>query len=290
MVSGDTYQINGLAALTTAEGTYVLSINAADIHDTYGNPGTGSVSTSWLMDTTPPTSTVNSLPTQTTSTSFTVSVTATDPQGADGSTPSGVASIAIYDSTNGGSFTLFTTVTPADPSATFTGQAGNTYAFYSIATDKSGNVQPTPSSPQATVTVANTPTPTVVNGEQPLFQRKLNKKGKPVGKPVLTGFNLYFGVPLNSTAASNSAIYQVDTVTTKKVKKAVQHILHPITNFTATYTAASDAVMIAFTGKETFPTGGQITILGGLTTASGGTLSGPAVYTISKGGKSIGPS
>ena len=112
------------------------------------------------MDTTPPTSTVNALPSQTTSTTFTVSVTASDPNGADGSPPSGVASIAIDDSTNGGAFVLFTTVTPAQPSATFTGQAGNTYAFYSIATDKAGNVQPTPAAAQATTTVINTPTPT----------------------------------------------------------------------------------------------------------------------------------
>jgi hypothetical protein len=175
------------------------------------------------MDTTPPTSTVNSLPTQTTSTSFTVSVTASGPDGANGSTPSVVASIAIYDSTNGGPFALFTTVTPSDPSATFTGRAGNTYAFYSIATDKAGNL------------------------------------------PGRHGDH-------------------------QEGKKTIEHIPHPITNFTVTYSAASDAVMIAFTGKETFPTGGQITVLGGLTTTSGGTLSGPAEYTISKGGKSIGAS
>ena len=54
--------IDGLSGLTTAEGTYTLTVNAADIPDQYGNPGTGTVSTSWLMDTTPPTSTVNALP------------------------------------------------------------------------------------------------------------------------------------------------------------------------------------------------------------------------------------
>ena len=65
--------------------------------------------------------------------------------------------------------------------------------------------------------------------------------------------------------------------------------MHPITKFTVSYLAASDAVEIALGAKETFPTGGQITVLGGLTTASGGMLSGTAVFTISKGGKSIGP-
>jgi len=156
LVSGSTYTISGLAALTTAEGNYTLTVNAAAINDQYGNPGTGSVSTSWLMDTTPPTSSVNLLPANTTSTSFTVSVTANDPNGANGSTPSGVASIAIYDSTNGGPFALFTTVTPSNPSAALTGQVGDTYGFYSIATDNAGNVQPTPTAAQATTTIAST--------------------------------------------------------------------------------------------------------------------------------------
>ena len=149
LVSGDTYQINGLAAATVPEGTYVLTVNAADIKDTSGNPGTGSVSTSWLMDTTSPTSAVNSLPAQTTSTTFTVSVAATDPAGVDGSTPAGVAAIAIFDAINGGSFTLLTIVTPSNPTATFTGQAGNTCAFYSVATDRADNVQSTPTACEA---------------------------------------------------------------------------------------------------------------------------------------------
>ena len=62
LVSGATYQISGLSGLTGAEGSYTLTINAAEIQDPSGNPGTGSMSTSWLMDTTPPTSAVNALP------------------------------------------------------------------------------------------------------------------------------------------------------------------------------------------------------------------------------------
>ena len=130
----------------------------------------------------------------------------------------------------------------------------------------------------------------MIIGEQPLFQRKLNKKGKPTGKAVLSGFTLDFGVPLNAAAASNAANYQLDTITTKKVKKQKQTILQPITNFTVSYLAASDAVEITLGANETFPTGGQLTVLGGVTTAAGGTLTGNAVFTISKGGKSIEPS
>jgi hypothetical protein len=39
-----------------------------------------------------------------------------------------------------------------------------------------------------------------------------------------------FGVPLDSAAAANAANYQVDTITTKKVKKKKETILHPTTN------------------------------------------------------------
>ena len=140
----------------------------------------------------------------------------------------------------------------------------------------------------AIVSPTSTPTPTptqaVILGGLPLFQRKLNRKGNPTGKAVLTGFALEFVVPLDA-ADANAASYQVDTVTTKKVKGKKVTVLHPIENFAVSYLPASDAVQITLESKQTFPTGGQITILGGLTTASGGELTGPAVFTIAKGGK-----
>jgi hypothetical protein len=77
--------------------------------------------------------------------------------------------------------------------------------------------------------------------------------------------------------------------TTKKVKKKVSHILKPITNFTVSYLPANDAVAIAFSGKETFPTGGQITVLEGLTGASGGALEGTIVFNITPKGTNISP-
>jgi hypothetical protein len=134
------------------------------------------------------------------------------------------------------------------------------------------------------------PTQTVVIGEQPFFQRKLNKKGKPTGKAVLSGFTLDFGVALNAAAADTAANYQLDTVTTKKVKKKIETTLHPVANFRVSYIAASDAVQITFGSKQAFPMGGRITVLPGLTTASGATLTGPAVFTIAKGGTRVVPS
>jgi hypothetical protein len=87
----------------------------------------------------------------------------------------------------------------------------------------------------------------------------------------------------------SSADSAVTIVTTSRVKKKTEKILHPITNFTVSYVAASDAVEITLGAAETFPSGGQITVKSGLTTASGGMLTGNAVFGISKGGKSIGP-
>jgi hypothetical protein len=111
-----------------------------------------------------------------------------------------------------------------------------------------------------------------------------------MGKPVLSGFTLDFNVPLDSSAAMNAGNYQVAMITKKKLKKGSPIILHPIANFAVTYDAASNAVDITLGGNQTFPTGGQLTVLNGLTTASGGTLTGNAVLIIAKGGKSVSPS
>ncbi|MFI5455748.1 MAG: choice-of-anchor Q domain-containing protein [Isosphaerales bacterium] len=87
-VSGSTYQINGLSGLTTSNGDYDLTVNAASIQDQLGDFGTNTLSSTWLMDTAPPTSHVNALAKRGTSLTFAVSVTGSDL----GNPPSGVAS------------------------------------------------------------------------------------------------------------------------------------------------------------------------------------------------------
>lgn len=210
LVSGDTYAINGLAAATAAEGSYTLSVNAADINDQNGNPGSGTVSTSWLMDATPPTSSVSTLPAQTSSTSFTVSVTSNDPAGASNSPASGVASIAIYDSVNGGAFTLWTTVTPASPSAAFTGQAGDTYGFYSVATDAAGNVQPTPATAQETVQIL-----------APLSVSSIATVSPSTRNTAVSSVDVTFSLPINVSSFSTSAVSLTDNGTAVTVGSGV---------------------------------------------------------------------
>ena len=74
--------------------------------------------------------------------------------GSDDPGGSGIASYTIYVSTDGGAFTPWlqgvTTLTTGEITP---GLSGDTYAFYSVATDNVGNVQPTPTAAQATTTV-----------------------------------------------------------------------------------------------------------------------------------------
>jgi len=109
------------------------------------------------IDAGPPTSSVSPLPAFSPP-SFTVSWSGQDDAGG-----SGIASYDIYVSDNGGAVTPFQQAT-TQTSATFTGQAGHTYAFYSVATDSVGNVQLTPTGAQTSTMVASV-TPTVT-GQQ----------------------------------------------------------------------------------------------------------------------------
>jgi hypothetical protein len=228
---------------------------------------------------------VNPLPATTTSTSFTVSWS-----GSPGPGATSITSFEIFVSENGSAFTPFLTHTTAT-SATFTGQFGHTYRFYSVATNNLGIVEPALPTPQARTTVPSPPVPPVIIGETVLFQRKTNKKGKPVGSPVLAGFHLDFSALLDPASATSPVHYQLDTVTTKRVKKTIKHILHPITQFTVSYSPAHNSVDLTLIGKQTFPTGGQLTIVsgpsGGVTGASGAPLGGPTVFAISVKGRTI---
>ena len=95
-----------------------------------------------------PTSSVSVLPSTETSTSFTVSWSGHDDKGG-----SGVAGYDICYRDNGGAVQWWLTGT-ANTSATFTGQPGHTYGFYSIATDNVGNQEAVPASAEATTLVA----------------------------------------------------------------------------------------------------------------------------------------
>jgi hypothetical protein len=72
----------------------------------------------------------------------------------------GIQDFTVFVSDNGGPFTPFQTNTSAT-SATFMGQVGHTYAFYSIARDLVGNVEGPKTIAEATTQVATDITPPV---------------------------------------------------------------------------------------------------------------------------------
>lgn len=109
------------------------------------------------VDAVPPTSSVAALPAYTAATRFTVAWSGSDNTGG-----SGIASYDVYVSDNGGPFTPFQAATAAT-SATFPGQDGHRYAFYSVATDLAGNRQATPTAAQASTLVDVTPPDSSVN-------------------------------------------------------------------------------------------------------------------------------
>jgi hypothetical protein len=191
--------------------------------------------------------------------------------------------------------TVGTAATNANGVATLTGVnlAGLNSGTYQGAVGASfaGDSTYAGSSASGTLVVSATQSPPVIIGEQPLFRRKTNHTGKPIGRPVLSAFVFDFSEPLDPTSAASGGNYQIDTVTTKRVKKQTRRILHPITSFSVAYSAANDSVTLTFAGKQTFRTGGQITVVGGppsgVTGISGAALAGSKVFTISPRGQSI---
>jgi hypothetical protein len=105
----------------------------------------------WLntLDNTPPTSSVKPLPPNEPTSGFTVNWSGTD-------VGAGIQDFTIYVSDNGGLFAAFLTNTTAT-SATFTGQSGHTYGFYSIARDLVGNVEGAKTTAEATTECVSGP-------------------------------------------------------------------------------------------------------------------------------------
>ena len=142
---------------TDLTGT-VINAQATVVFD-LGLPDQSSLATAPIfntLDAGAPTSSVNPLPPIETSPSFTATWSGQDDPGG-----SGIAFYDIYDSEDGGPYSLWQSET-TDTSATFTGHVGHTYSFYSVATDNVGNVQPTPATAQQTVEIVQAPTATDV--------------------------------------------------------------------------------------------------------------------------------
>src|SRR5262249_51116935 len=95
-----------------------------------------------------------------------------------------------------------------------------------------------------TLSVGTTQLPTITGEQIGLTFLAHNKKGQPVGKPVIrVVLDFKGGIPMNPATASNVRNYQVAWTTTKKVKKHVVTVLHPV-GVRATYNAVTNSVTL----------------------------------------------
>jgi RHS repeat-associated protein len=140
----------GTAIRSVADITFDAGVTIATNQVSDSDPSQGTDPTKEALvtiDAGVPTSSVTALPAAQTTTSFNVAWS-----GSDDANGSGIAGFTIYVSDNGGAFTPWLIGTTAT-SAVYTGVAGHTYGFYSVAVDNAGNVEATPGSAQATTAV-----------------------------------------------------------------------------------------------------------------------------------------
>jgi hypothetical protein len=131
-----------------ADGTWLTNEAVITFDPTYGvNPPIRTPIVTNRIDTTPPSSAVTPLPPQA-PLSFMVSWT-----GADPAPGAGVAGYDIYVARDGGSYVLWL-ANVSDTSAMFTGLAGSSYSFFSVAGDYAGNTESPPTMPDTTTQVS----------------------------------------------------------------------------------------------------------------------------------------
>jgi len=141
------------------DGQPLITTNQIDPHDP--SKGTDPAKEALVtIDNGTPMSNVLSLPPVQSVSNFTVSWS-----GVDDASGSGIEGYDIYVSTDGGSVVQWLSDT-ADTSAVFSGQSGQSYAFYSVARDNVGHVEAAPLAPdaQTTVQVLNSPPIATLSG------------------------------------------------------------------------------------------------------------------------------
>jgi hypothetical protein len=112
--------------------------------------GVGTIADDDTLDGTPPESAVLPLDLLQCSPTFEVAVLAVDEFEESAAGNSGVASVDVYVSANGGPFEFWMTLPEGVSIATFAPQPNTEYAFHSIARDRAGNIEPGPHQASAT--------------------------------------------------------------------------------------------------------------------------------------------
>ena len=132
-----------------------------------------------------------------------------------------------------------------------------------------------------TIAVAPSQPPTVVGSL--VYDAPMPKKGKPGGKKTFAGYTIDFSTAMNPSSIGSHGKYLVDIFKKgKKKTKQPKPIGFTVANVT------SKAVTLMLTGKQTFPNGGEIIVMGsvnGVVDALGVPLQNTEVFTIYNNGK-----
>ncbi len=125
-------------------------------------------------------------------------------------------------------------------------------------------------------------TPVAIVAEQPVYQRRLNRRGRPVGKATLAGFTLQFQGTLATSAVSDLSNYQVEMIAMRRAGHRRVRVWRPVATLAVIARPATDSVIVELAGAPRFPNGGRLAV-------GPAVLGSTATYLIARGGKKIGP-
>ena len=129
---------------------------------------------------------------------------------------------------------------------------------------------------------------TITSERVVLTYAKHNKKGKPIGKPVVEVL-FTFSTAMNPGTVENAGNYNVNVASTRKLKKKLVTTYNSV-GLSSVTLDPSDTVVTLVTSvpKSKFAKGGQVVIAAsGVRSAAGVSLGGPSTFTIGAGGGSI---
>jgi large repetitive protein len=236
----------------------VISNTARVTFDT--NPPIDTPTWSNTIDSSTPTSQVAQLPVAESSPHFQVHWSGTD-------NFSGISDFTIYVSVNGGPFTPW--IDTSDTSATYMGQPGNTYSFYSLAKSNVGNVENAKTFADATTTVLR-PTALSYSGPTSGHYGDAVTLSATLTDTSLTPASGVSGVPVTLSLGTQSCTGTTDTTGTATC------------SVTLSQTPGSVNVRVSFAGNSTYlPTTSPptaFTISTATTTTSLSSAPDPSVY------------
>ena len=279
-LSGTTHETlsGGVASFGNLEdntaGTLSLQFAAGSLPPVISTPSVVTpAAASTLIIKRPPTGVI-------TGTTFAIEVDAQDPYGNLATSFNAPVTVTNVSGRLGGT----TTVPASGGVANFMGLVANSSGSISLSAQSGGLTSG--ASGGVTITVTRPIPPTII-GTLVVDYTQTLKKGKPVGKKTLAGYTIDYSTTMNQGSIGNSGNYKVDIFVTKKQGKKKVKVPKPI-GFSVT-SVTSDSVTLKLTGKQTFPIGGQITVIGspgGVENTADVPLATNEVFTISNGGKS----